>query len=110
MSRVERLLSCTPVELAGSARRLLNLGEHVLATLPDVDELTALVVQIGPGSSLAELAAMIAAARPTGIAVIGSADGSHAVALSLRDGLVLGASGNGPYQTLGDWSLEFRRR
>lgn len=110
LSRVESLLSCTPVELAGSARRLLSLGERVLATLPDVDQLTTLVVHIGPGSSLAELAATLAAARPSGIAVIGSADGTHAVALALHDGLVFGATGVGPWQTLGEWSLEFRRR
>ena len=110
MSRAHDLLACSPVALVGAARRMLGLGDRVLATIEDGERLAVLAAHTGPGASLAELIATLAAGRPSGIAVLGSADGDHVVAFAMRDGTVTGATGTGQLQTLGDWTLEFRRR
>lgn len=110
LSRAHDLLACSPVAFVGAARRMLGLGDRVLATVEDGERLAVLIAHIGPGATLAELIATLAAGRPSGIAVMSSAEGDYVVAVALRDGVVTGATGTGPLQTLGDWTLEFRRR
>jgi hypothetical protein len=100
------LLSWSPVALVGAVGRVLALGERFLATLEDAEQSTVLVAHIGPGSSLAELIATLAAGRPSGIAVVGNADRSYAAALALRDGALVGASGTHPLESLAEWTRE----
>jgi hypothetical protein len=108
MSGIEPLLACSPLGLVGPTRRLLGLGERVLASIADEDALSVLVARIGAGASLAELIAIQAAARPSGIAMIAARGGERALALCLRDGTIVGAAGTGARQTLAEWTLEFR--
>lgn len=110
MSDLQSLLSWSPVELVGAARRLLGLGPRVLATIGEHTELTVLVARLGPTTSVAELIATIAQGRPSGIIVLGNADRSYALAIALRDGTLVGAVGTEPLETLGEWTLEFRKR
>jgi len=107
---VSSLLSWSPVALVGAVGRVLALGERFLATTDEAERLTVLVAHIGPGSSLAELIATLASARPSGIAVLGNADSTYAAALALHDGTLVGATGTRPLESLAEFTLEFQRR
>jgi hypothetical protein len=110
VTAIEALVGCSAAALIGPEKRLLGLAGEPLAALEDPSTATALVARAGPAVTLPELVGALIAARPSGIAVLGSADGSFRLALSLRDGRVASAIGPDPLQKIGAWVVEFHRR
>jgi hypothetical protein len=110
VAAVESLVGCSAAALIGPDERLLALSGEPVAALDDPDAATVLVARAGPSVTLPELVGALIAGRPSGIVVLGTADGAHAVALLLRDGRVACAVGTEPLQRMAAWVEELRRR
>ncbi len=109
MTDLEQLVSCSAARLVGAGHVLALDGRAVLS-LADTTAATAIVTHVGATGALPDVIAALLAGRTSGVLVMGAADGSHASAMLVREGIACGVLGQGPLATLGAWALEFHRR
>lgn len=110
MAALEQIVGCSAAMLAGPSGRLLCLGTEPVAVVTDPDAVGALIARVGTTTALPTLLGMLTSVRPTGVLLLGSADGENAVAVELEDGRVVGAVGSQPHQEMGSWVVELHRR
>jgi hypothetical protein len=110
VAAIETLVACSAAELMGPEKRLLGLAGEPVAAFGDPSSVTALVAQAGPAIGIAELIGALIASRPSGIVVLGAADGSSSLAIALSDGKIVSAIGPDHLQKMGAWVVEFHRR
>lgn len=109
MTDLEQLVSCSAARLVG-AGHVVALDGRAVVSLADPAAVTAIVTHVGATGALPDVIAALLAGRPTGVLVMGDANGQHASAMLVRDGIACGVLGQGPLATLGAWALEFQRR
>lgn len=110
MSLLAAIVECSAATLAGPSDGLVCLHGDPVATLPAPEAATALVAQVGEGTSLPDLVGALIATRPSGVMVLATPDGSFSSALSLQEGRVLSVMGPEPLQNMGTWVIEFHKR
>ncbi|MGH1340952.1 MAG: hypothetical protein ACRBN8_05340 [Nannocystales bacterium] len=110
MATLEQVVGCSVATLAGPEGRLLCLGPEPIAVVPDSGAVGALIARIGAATELPTLLGMLTSVRPTGVLLLGNADGEHTLAVELNEGRVVGAVGPQPHQSMGDWIAELHQR
>lgn len=110
MAALEQVVGCSAAMLAGPSGRLLCLGPEPVAVVADPDAVGALIARVGAATGLPTLLGMLTSVRPTGVLLLGSADGEHSLAVELDNGRVVGAVGSQPHQSMGGWVVELHRR
>lgn len=110
MAGLEQLLACSAATLAGGGGRLLCLGGEPIATLSDPESIGAVTARVGGTTDLPTVLGMLLSMRPSGVLLLSSACGSHALAVELAEGRAVGAVGPRRLQSMGAWVVELHRR
>lgn len=110
MAALEQIIACSAASLSGGSGRLLCLHDEPVAVLSDPDTIGAVTMRVGASTDLPSLLGMLTSMRPSGVLLVSSHDETHALAVELVEGRVVGAVGPEHLQSMGAWVVELHRR